>query len=103
MRIFTRSILSAVSLFCGLYSLSQTLPTTSFVGTQVSVAENAGTVSVSVNLTNGNGLPSSIDVELIPFATATAGADFTLPQTLKLTWPALSNGVRQTISFAINN
>ena len=103
MRIFTRSILSAVSLFCGLYSLSQTLPTTSFVGTQVSVAENAGTVSVSVNLTNGNGLPSSIDVELIPFATATAGADFTLPQTLKLTWPALSNGVRQTISFAITN
>ena len=103
MRIFTRSILSAATLFCVLHCFSQTLPTTSFVGTQVSVVENAGTVSVSVNLANGNGLPSSVDVELIPFATATAGADFTVPQTLKLTWPASSNGVRQAISFTITN
>ena len=75
----------------------------SFVGTKKSVSETTTTVDIVANLLGGGASPSSVDLELLPLSTATAPGDFTLPASLKFSWPANANNVNQTISFTINN
>jgi hypothetical protein len=78
-------------------------PAVSFVGSQTSVNETTGTVTVNANLSNGNGLPSSVDVELVPFNTATQSLDFSAPVSMQLNWPAGSHNVTQGLTFSIAN
>jgi hypothetical protein len=100
------SVLRNLSGFC---LLAMALPafgqSVSFVGVnnQISVSETAGTVTITANLSGGNANPSSVTVELLPLATAASGADFTVPASLTLSWPANSNNVTRTLSFPIAN
>jgi hypothetical protein len=79
------------------------IATVSFVGTKVSVNETATVVYIIANLQGGGGSPSSIDIELLPMATATSGSDFTLPASLQYNWVAGANNVADTIAVTINN
>ncbi|MES2775054.1 MAG: choice-of-anchor I family protein [Bacteroidota bacterium] len=77
--------------------------TISFVGTKISVSENATTVNIIANLQGGGPTASSIDIEVLPISTATAGSDYTLPSPLRFEWAANANNVRDTLVVVINN
>lgn len=77
--------------------------TVNFVGTKANINENGVQVYVVANLTGGNTLPSSIDLQLVPMGTATSGTDFVIPASLQYNWVANANNVNDTITFTINN
>ncbi len=90
----------------GIYPAPTVAPgnaTVNFVGTKASVTENGVTVKVIANLTGGGNAASSIDLQLIPFGTATNGSDFTLPADMQFNWSPNANNVNDTISITINN
>lgn len=76
--------------------------TVNFSGTKANVTENGVIVKVVANLTGGGGSPSSIDLELVPFGTATNSSDFTLPADMQFNWAANANNVNDTITITIN-
>lgn len=78
-------------------------PSLSFVGTKVNVGESTTTVTITANLQGGGPSATTVDLELLPLATATAGTDFTLPASLRFTWPAFANNVNQSITVTVNN
>ena len=78
-------------------------PTVVFSGTKLNTNENAGTVSITATLNNGNFFSSSVNVSILSMSTASQANDYTVANSLSLSWPALSNGVAQTINFTINN
>ena len=91
-------------------------PNLAFAGNSQAVAENTGTVSISVNITNPNDNPTSVNVVLTG-GTATNGQDFNFSNTT-LTFPANSSPAQsfsvsitddqldennETIQFALQN
>ena len=74
------------------------LPTLRFNPTSLIVNENAGTATVTLNITNANANPSSGTV-LVKGGTATAGADYTFTSQV-VTFPANST-TAQTFTFPI--
>ena len=90
----------------GVYPTPPYVPATatiSFVGgTKLSVAEASAPVDIVASLTGNNTSAVSVDLEVIPMSTASAG-DYTLPPSLQFNWPANSNGMNDTITITINN
>ncbi|MBK7761894.1 MAG: choice-of-anchor I family protein [Bacteroidetes bacterium] len=78
-------------------------PTIVLTGNKLNTNESAGTVSVTVTLNNGNFFTSSVDVSILAMGTATLSSDYSVVNSLNLSWPALSNGVSQTIQFTIQD
>ncbi len=77
--------------------------TVNFAGTKANVSENGVQVKVVANLTGGGNSPSSIDLQLVPFGTATSGSDFILPVDMQFNWAANANNVNDTITITINS
>jgi plastocyanin len=76
----------------------QTPPSLKFNPTSISVNENAGTATVTVNVTNPNASATSIDV-VVKGGTATTVSDYTLTSQT-VTFPA-SSTTAQTFTFPI--
>ncbi len=73
----------------------------SFLNTDLSLLENAGTVFVRVAMSNGNADPTEVTLSLEPGSSALPGSDFDLPLPQTLTFPGglLSDTV--TLSLVI--
>ncbi|HOZ52819.1 MAG TPA: choice-of-anchor I family protein [Chitinophagaceae bacterium] len=78
-------------------------PTIVLTGNKLNTNESAGTVSVTATLNNGNFFSSAVEVSILAMSTATQSSDYTVVNSLNLIWPALSNGVSQTIQFSIQD
>ncbi|RMG76394.1 MAG: hypothetical protein D6714_21435 [Bacteroidetes bacterium] len=76
-------------------------PFVGFDGSSVSVGENTGTVGVTINLSNGNDQPTTVEVNIDATSTATAGMDFTFAAPMTVTFPANMSSAQQTISVEI--
>jgi hypothetical protein len=66
------------------------------------VAENAGSVSISLTITNPGAAASTVQVALQGFGTATPGEDYAYASTQTVTFPAGATG-SQTITIPITN
>jgi 6-phosphogluconolactonase (cycloisomerase 2 family) len=60
----------------------------------LTVAENAGSISIPLSIANPGAAASSVQVVLQAFGTATAGADFTYATTQTVTFPAGATGTQ---------
>jgi hypothetical protein len=81
-----------------------TLPTpanVAFTTDNQTVVESIGTVTTNFTITASNALPSSVEVVLIPFGTATVGSDLAYT-TQTVTFPANATGT-QSIAITIND
>ncbi|MBX0293050.1 choice-of-anchor I family protein [Hymenobacter sp. HSC-4F20] len=81
---------------------AQTTPTISRPSATVTVAEGAGTVSLSFAIQNPGTAASTVEVALQALGTATAGQDFTYAATQTLTFPAGATGP-QTLTIPISD
>jgi hypothetical protein len=66
----------------------------------LTVAENAGSISIPLSIANPGAAASSVQVVLQAFGTATAGSDFTYATTQTVTFPAGATGT-QTLTIPI--
>lgn len=77
--------------------------TVGFASAAVTVLENAGTATVTVNITNpSTTAATTVDVALATTGTATAGTDFTFTSPTTLTWAAGDN-VAKTVTITITD
>lgn len=81
---------------------SATAPNLAFSAATYSVNEGAGSLTVTVNLTNPNSNPTSVDMTLAATGTATNGSDFTFTSPTTLTFPANST-TPQTVNITITD
>lgn len=66
------------NLTTGITLSTATAPATvAFSGTNQTVNENAGTISITINVTGANSGQAVFTVQALPFSTATAGTDYT--------------------------
>ncbi|WP_460503099.1 choice-of-anchor I family protein, partial [Hymenobacter agri] len=65
---------------------AQTVPDLGFTGTSLSVAENAGSVVLPLSIRNANATASTVQMQVAPLGTATAGSDFTFAGTQTVTF-----------------
>ncbi|MGI4733811.1 MAG: choice-of-anchor I domain-containing protein [Janthinobacterium lividum] len=79
---------------------AQTTPTISRPSATLTVAENAGSVSIPLTIANAGAAASSVQVVLQAFGTATAGQDFTYATTQTVTFAAGATG-SQTLTIPI--
>jgi hypothetical protein len=80
---------------------AQTTPTISRPSATLTVAENAGSVAVTLAIANPSATTAStVQVALQAFGTATAGTDFTYASTQTVTFPAGATG-SQTLTIPI--
>lgn len=63
----------------------------SFGSTHQTVNENAGTISININISNSNIAPSSIDIVALGISNATAGTDYVISNAT-VTFPPNSSG-----------
>ncbi|HET9506233.1 MAG TPA: choice-of-anchor I family protein [Hymenobacter sp.] len=83
--------------FAGLAAQAQTISRPSAT---LTVAENAGSVSIPLSIASPNATASTVQVALQAFGTATAGSDFTYASTQTVTFPANATGT-QTVTIPI--
>ena len=79
---------------------AQTTPAISRPSATLTVAENAGSVSIPLSIANPGAAASTVQVMLQAFGTATAGQDFTYTSTHTITFPAGATGP-QTLTIPI--
>ncbi|MBO3270212.1 choice-of-anchor I family protein [Hymenobacter defluvii] len=79
---------------------AQTTPSISRPSATITVAENAGSVSIPLTITNPGAAASTVEVAVQTFGTATAGQDFTYAATQTVTFPAGATGT-QTLTIPI--
>ena len=79
---------------------AQTTPAISRPSATLTVAENAGSVSIALAIANPGTTASTVQVALQAFGTAAAGADFTYGATQTVTFPAGSTAA-QTLTIPI--
>ena len=79
---------------------AQTTPAISRPSATLTVAEQAGSVSIPLTITNPGAAASTVQVALQGFGTATAGSDFTYASTQTVTFPAGATG-SQTLTIPI--
>jgi len=79
---------------------AQTTPAISRPSATLTVAENAGSVSIPLSIANPGAAASTVQVMLQAFGTATAGQDFTYTSTQTITFPAGATGP-QTLTIPI--
>jgi hypothetical protein len=91
-------LLSAALL--GLTSRAAHAQTISRPSATLTVAENAGSVSIPLSIASPGAAASSVQVVVQAFGTATAGADFTYATTQTVTFPAGATGP-QTLTIPI--
>ena len=82
-------------------SISPLSSTVQFADTAIQVNENAGSATLTINLSAATSVATSVDVVLASTSTAINGADFTFTTPTTVTFPA--NTTSQTISVAITN
>ena len=90
----------------GVYPTPPYTPTNAsvaFVGSRVNTNETNTDVKIIAVLNGGGSNASSIQLEVLPISTATAGTDFTVPTNMTFEWAASSNGVNDTLVFTLNN
>ena len=75
--------------------------TVAFLGTNLTVNENVGTVNVTVNVTGANNGQAVFTVQALPFSTATSGTDYTQSPVI-ITLPAGLSGP-QNISIPVTD
>lgn len=75
------------------------IPTVSFNTSGVTVNENAGTVTVDIDIIDANNSPTSVDISL-GTSTASNGADFVFTNPTTLTFPA-NNNISQSVTLTI--
>ena len=82
-------------------STTVVVPDLGFSGTTLIVAENAGTVALPLSIRNPNATASTVQAQVAPLSTATAGADFTFATTQTLTFaPGSTTPVVLTLPVA---
>jgi hypothetical protein len=81
---------------------SQTTPSISRPSATLIVAENAGSVSIPLTITNPGAAASTVQVALQSFSTATPGEDYAYASTQTVTFPAGAMGP-QTVTIPITN
>jgi hypothetical protein len=81
---------------------SQTTPSISRPSATLIVAENAGSVSIPLTITNPGAAASTVQVALQSFGTATPGEDYAYASTQTVTFPAGATGP-QTVTIPITN
>jgi hypothetical protein len=81
---------------------SQTTPSISRPNATLIVAENAGSVSIPLTITNPGAAASTVQVALQSFGTATPGEDYAYASTQTVTFPAGATGP-QTVTIPITN
>jgi len=81
---------------------AQTTPAISRPGATLTVAENAGSVSIPLTIANPGAAASTVQVVLQAFGTATAGQDFTYTSTQTITFPAGATGP-QTLTIPVTD
>jgi hypothetical protein len=86
----------------GLPAQAQTTPAIGRPGATLTVAENAGSVSIPLTIANPGAAASTVQVVLQAFGTATAGQDFTYASTQTITFPAGATGP-QTLTIPITD
>jgi hypothetical protein len=79
---------------------AQTTPAISRPSATLTVAENAGSVSIPLTIASPGAAASTVQVVLQAFGTATAGQDFTYASTQTITFPAGATGP-QTLTIPI--
>jgi hypothetical protein len=79
---------------------AQTTPTITRPSATLTVAENAGSVSIPLSIANPGAAASSVQVVLQAFGTAAAGQDFTYATTQTVTFPAGATST-QTLTIPI--
>jgi hypothetical protein len=84
----------------GLTSRAAHAQTISRPSATLTVAENAGSVSIPLSIASPGAAASSVQVVVQAFGTATAGADFTYATTQTVTFPAGATGT-QTLTIPI--
>jgi hypothetical protein len=93
----TFSLLLSAGLLLGGAAHAQTISRPSAT---LTVAENAGSLSIPLSIASPGAAASSVQVVLQAFGTATAGADFTYATTQTVTFPAGATGT-QTLTIPI--
>ncbi len=88
------------SLLLGFAGLAAQAQTISRPSATLTVAENAGSVSIPLSIASANATASTVQVALQAFGTATAGSDFTYASTQTVTFPANATGT-QTVTIPI--
>jgi hypothetical protein len=86
----------------GLTAQAQTTPAIAWSGRVLTVAENAGSVSLPLTITNPGAAASTVQVVLQAVGTATAGPDFTYASTQTITFPAGATGP-QTLTIPLTD
>jgi hypothetical protein len=81
---------------------SQTTPSISRPSATLIVAENAGSVSIPLTITNSGAAASTVQVALQSFGTATPGEDYAYASTQTVTFPAGATGP-QTVTIPITD
>ncbi|MDF1865882.1 MAG: lamin tail domain-containing protein [Saprospiraceae bacterium] len=75
-------------------------PFVGFASNAISIAENAGVVAITISLNNGNGMATTVDVNVGAASTATDGSDYSYTaQTV--TFPANMPTAEETITVSI--
>ncbi len=97
--IFPPLFLSA-ALLLGLATGAAQAQTISRPSATLTVAENAGSVSIPLSIASPGAAASTVQVVLQAFGTATAGADFTYASTQTVTFPAGATGT-QTLTIPL--
>ncbi|MGL4598016.1 MAG: choice-of-anchor I family protein, partial [Bacteroidia bacterium] len=75
--------------------------TVAFATTNQVLAENAGTATITLNVSNSNGAQTVFTVSALPISTATAGTDYT-PASTTVIVPPNTNGT-QTVTITITD
>jgi hypothetical protein len=102
---FNRYAFSSATLLLSLVytaAYSQSTPSISRPSATLTVAENAGSVSIPLTITNPGATASTVQVVLQSFGTATSGEDYTYASTQTVTFPAGATGP-QTLTIPITN
>jgi DNA-binding beta-propeller fold protein YncE len=93
-------LLFLVAALLGLAGGAAQAQTISRPSATLTVAENAGSASITLSIASPNAAASSVQVVLQAFGTATVGADFTYATTQTVTFPAGATGT-QTLTIPL--
>jgi hypothetical protein len=100
---FSSLLLAALALgLTGLTTQAQTTPAIAWSSRVLTVAENAGSVSLPLTITNPGAAASTVQVVVQAVGTATAGQDFTYASTQTITFPVGATGP-QTLTIPLTD
>ena len=74
-----------------------------FVGSKVTVDENATSVDIILTIAGNGNSTATVDLEILPISTASAGTDYALPTSMTYSFAPLANNVTDTITIPLTD